>query len=178
MIDFGKLPFAILDGANDENNGEPQLVQNWLELPVNLNIMVVGATRSGIFPVECVVPVRSPSTVEPASLQTAISNLNISGEEAENKLLDDIRLYLGIMREGSYIVSDEMVKVGLSWPTFRCVKRAPNDISCVPQHIETDFVSTRSQQREQKQQVMSQQELIQLCAVARSVEPAAALFLF
>ncbi len=102
IINFAKLPFAILDGSADEKTGDPQLVQNWLELPVNLNIIIAGPTRSGIFPVECVVPV----VVEEQGL--GMEGLEIADEEEK---VEEMRLFLGIMREGSYNVSEEMVKV-------------------------------------------------------------------
>ncbi|KAI9025567.1 putative alanine racemase-domain-containing protein [Hyaloraphidium curvatum] len=145
VIDFGKLPFAIFDGTNDESSGEPQLIQNWMEVPVNLNVLIVGTTRSGIFPVECVVPVVAETSSSDGTLPDALSNLTISSAD-DSKLLADVRLYLGIMREGSYNVSEDMVK-----------------------YIETDFVTTRARQRQDKASLMSQEELIQLCAVARLV---------
>lgn len=109
VVDFGKLPFAVFDSANDETTNSPQLVQNWMELPVNINVMIVGTTRSGIFPVECVVPV-----VAERGIEGALEELRIGGEK-EDKVLEDMRLYLGIMREGSYNVPEEMVKVRSWW---------------------------------------------------------------
>lgn len=112
VVDFGKLPFAILDGATDESSGDPQLIQNWIEPNVNLNVLITGPTRSGIFPVECVVPLR-PSSSETDSAAQGLADLSLSDEQAEKEMqmLDSLRLYLGIMREGSYDVSEEMVKV-------------------------------------------------------------------
>jgi hypothetical protein len=128
---------------------------------VNLNILIVGPTRSGIFPVECVVPVAA----EEEELG-ALAEMRIEDEEA--KEVQDIRLYLGIMREGSYNVSEEMVKVCC---LSRWCCRSSADVQSVPlkQYIETDFVATRGRQRQNGETLMTQEELIQLCAVARCV---------